>query len=87
MALIRLDAGEVPEAGGCNGGAPAGPLAKMAWYYHPHLADDWLSPDAAAEEAKALLRPYAGAMTAYPVSKAVGSVKNDNPSLIEPLEA
>ena len=24
--------------GGCNGGAPAGPLAKIAWYYHAHLA-------------------------------------------------
>ena len=53
----------------------------------PEQYDAWLSPDAAAEEAKALLRPYAGAMTAYPVSKAVGSVKNDNPTLVEPLEA
>lgn len=27
------------EPEGCNGGAPAGPLAKIAWYYHAHLAE------------------------------------------------
>ncbi|GAB4374071.1 MAG: hypothetical protein Kow00114_36420 [Kiloniellaceae bacterium] len=31
-------------------------------------------------EAKALLKPYAGAMIAYPVDKAVGSPKNDGPA-------
>jgi putative SOS response-associated peptidase YedK len=37
-------------------------------------------------ELKALLAPYpADQMTMWPVSKAVGSVKNNDPSLIEPL--
>lgn len=35
-------------------------------------------------ETKALLRPYAGEMTAYPVDKTVDSVKN-GPELIEPV--
>lgn len=48
--------------------------------------DTWLSPHTAAAEAKALLRPYEGEMIAYPVSKAVGSPKNDAPYLIEPVE-
>lgn len=60
---------------------------RMPVILDPEQYDAWLSPDTAAEEAKALLRPYTGAMTAYPVSKAVGSVKNDNPTLVEPLEA
>jgi putative SOS response-associated peptidase YedK len=39
-------------------------------------------------ELKALLRPYpADAMTAWRVGKAVGNVKNNDPSLIEPVVA
>ena len=46
----------------------------------------WLSPDTEALAAKALLRPYEGEMIAYPVDKAVGSPRNDDPKLIEPLD-
>ena len=47
----------------------------------------WLGEEAAGvEELLALLRPYpADRMEAYPVSPAVGNVKNNDPSLIEPL--
>ena len=39
---------------------------------------------AGAEELKAVLRPYpAEDMTCWPVSKAVGNVRNNDPSLIE----
>jgi hypothetical protein len=34
---------------------------------------------------KSLLSPYAGAMTAWPVSTRVGNVKNNDASLIEPV--
>jgi putative SOS response-associated peptidase YedK len=34
---------------------------------------------------KSLLVPYAGAMVAWPVSQRVGNVKNNDPSLIEPI--
>jgi putative SOS response-associated peptidase YedK len=44
----------------------------------------WLSAETAPADAKALLRPYEGEMIAYPVNKAVGSPKNDQPDLIEP---
>lgn len=52
----------------------------------PENYDTWLSPDTDPAEVTALLRPYAGQMTAYPVSKAVGSARNDDPGLIEPVE-
>ncbi len=52
----------------------------------PGEYDAWLSPETTTAEAKALLRPYEGEMVAYPVGKAVGSPKNDAPSLIDPLE-
>lgn len=44
----------------------------------------WLDPDAPTERLERLLRPYA-AMRYYPVSSAVGSPRNDDPSLIAPL--
>jgi hypothetical protein len=46
----------------------------------------WLDP-AAAEPAGLLplLRPYAGAMTAYPVGTAVNSPRNDGPACVAPL--
>lgn len=46
----------------------------------------WLSPETPPADAKALLKPYEGAMIAYPVDKAVGSPKNDGPELIEEVE-
>lgn len=51
----------------------------------PEDYDAWLSAETAPADAKALLKPYEGEMTAYPVDKAVGSPKNDRPELIEPL--
>lgn len=58
---------------------------RMPVILDPEQYDAWLSPATAAEEAKALLQPYPGAMISYPVDKAVGSVKNDNATLVEPL--
>jgi putative SOS response-associated peptidase YedK len=48
----------------------------------------WLGEDpAGAEELKAVLRPYpAEDMTTWPVSPRVGNVRNNDPSLIEPIE-
>lgn len=47
--------------------------------------DAWLAGDGAA--ARALLRPFpATRMRAYPVSSRVGSPRNDDPALIEPVE-
>jgi putative SOS response-associated peptidase YedK len=45
----------------------------------------WLDPTR-EEDARGLLVPAApGALTAYPVSTAVGNVRNNGPSLVEPL--
>lgn len=45
----------------------------------------WLDPDEKPEYLHAALQPYsAAAMRAYPVSPAVGNVRNDTASLIEP---
>ena len=48
----------------------------------------WLGEDAGeAEKLKAVLRPYpAEYMTCWPVSARVGNVKNNDPSLIEPIK-
>jgi len=51
----------------------------------PESYEVWLAAETAPADAKALLKPYEGAMIAYPVDKAVGSPKNDRPELIEPL--
>ena len=51
----------------------------------PNDHDPWLFGDPERADLTALLGPYpAKLMTASPVSKAVGNVKNDDPSLIEP---
>jgi putative SOS response-associated peptidase YedK len=48
----------------------------------------WLGEDAAgSEELKTMLRPYpADDMACWPVSTRVGNVRNNDPSLIEPIE-
>ncbi len=52
----------------------------------PNDIDPWLYPGSEPEKLKVLFEPYpAKAMTAYPVSKSVGNVRNDEPSLIEPV--
>ena len=54
----------------------------------PNDIDPWLYPGIETEKLKALFEPYpARAMTAYPVSKAVGNVRNDEPDLVEPIGA
>jgi putative SOS response-associated peptidase YedK len=46
----------------------------------------WLGEEPAEPDLlKSLLVPYPGAMTAWPVSQRVGNVKNNEPSLIEPV--
>jgi putative SOS response-associated peptidase YedK len=57
-------------------------LAPEAW-------PAWLGEEPAEPpELKALLAPYHSAgMTCWPVSTRVGNVKNNGPSLIEPLAA
>jgi putative SOS response-associated peptidase YedK len=49
----------------------------------------WLGEESAEPfELKALLAPYpAEQMTCWPVSPRVGNVKNNDPSLIEPIAA
>ena len=48
--------------------------------------DEWLDPQTTPEVAKALLVPYdADAMRCYPVSRRVNSPRNDDASLVEPL--
>jgi putative SOS response-associated peptidase YedK len=48
----------------------------------------WLGEDAAQlEELKAMLRPYpADDMKLWPVSARVGNVRNNDPSVVEPIE-
>lgn len=52
----------------------------------PEYESKWLSNSLDPVEALDMLRPYpADLMNAYPVSKAVGNVRNKNPELINPL--
>ncbi|MDZ7712420.1 MAG: SOS response-associated peptidase family protein [Rhodovibrio sp.] len=54
----------------------------------PDAFDAWLDPEAEVETAKGLLAPYPeGALTAYPISTRVNAVRNDDPSILEPLDA
>lgn len=48
---------------------------------------DWLDPEAQPIALRALLVPYAGAMKAYPVSKAVNKPGYDSPECITPEKA
>ena len=46
----------------------------------------WLGEEPAEpDQLKALLVPYVGEMTCWPVSQRVGNVKNNDASLIEPV--
>lgn len=67
---------------------------KKSWYLHNRMPvilsqkdyDRWLAPVDLAHLPVDLLRPFpADMMTAWKVSKAVGNVKNDDPSLIAPI--
>ena len=54
----------------------------------PEAWPAWIGEEPAdADRLKALLAPYpAEAMTVWPVSTRVGNVRNNDPSLIEPIE-
>jgi putative SOS response-associated peptidase YedK len=53
----------------------------------PEAWSVWLGEEPAdAERLKALLAPYpAGEMTMWPVDRRVGNVRNNDPSLIDPV--
>lgn len=46
----------------------------------------WLSPQTKLAELDLLLQPFTGKLKAHPVSKQVGQVSNNSPSLIQPLD-
>ena len=59
---------------------------RMPVILSPRDYDRWLAPVDLAQLPVDLLRPFpADIMTAWKVSKAVGNVKNDDPSLIAPI--
>ncbi|MFC6878569.1 MULTISPECIES: SOS response-associated peptidase [Actinomadura] len=59
---------------------------RMPMIVEPDRWDDWLDPELTEpDRVRGLLVPaMSGTMEAYPVSKAVNSVKNNGPELIEP---
>ncbi len=58
---------------------------RMPAFLHPTEFSDWLNPNHSDDYLKDLLRPYPDdALEAFIVSKEVGNVRNNNPSLIEP---
>jgi putative SOS response-associated peptidase YedK len=52
----------------------------------PEAFDRWLETRLSAEDARAMLAPFEGDMTAYPVSPRVNNVRNDDPRCVEPIE-
>ncbi len=57
---------------------------RMPVILEPKAWDAWLADDVAPDDLQALIRPAAdGVLASYPVSKAVGNVKNNSPELIE----
>ena len=59
---------------------------RMPVMLSPDAFGSWLDPEADIETAKSLLAPYPNAeLTAYPISTRVNAVKNDDPSILEPL--
>jgi putative SOS response-associated peptidase YedK len=60
---------------------------RMPVVLRPEAWPTWLGEETAApRQLKALLAPFLSpAMTCWPVSPRVGNVKNNDPSLIEPL--
>jgi putative SOS response-associated peptidase YedK len=61
---------------------------RMPVILKPQDYDRWLDRDRPAEDVVDLLRPYPdGELEAHPVSTAVNSPKNDQPSNVEPVNA
>jgi putative SOS response-associated peptidase YedK len=60
---------------------------RMPVVLKPEVWPEWLGEEPAdARQLKALLAPYAAEeMTCWPVSARVGNVRNNDPSLIEPV--
>ena len=60
---------------------------RMPVVVHPKAWPEWLGEEPAEEtRLKSLLAPYpSGGMISWPVSARVGNVKNNDPSLIEPI--
>lgn len=62
--------------------------ARMPVILNPRDVDLWIGSGPWSDETRALLRPCPEVvLTAYPVGKAVGSVKNTGPELVEPIGA
>lgn len=69
-------------------GAMAGIHDRMPVLLAPEDYGRWLDPAARPEELQALLRPCPDAwLSIHAVSPRVGSVRNDDPGLLEPLDA
>lgn len=61
---------------------------RMPMFVAADQIDSWLSPSTDADLLRGLLVPaLPGRLDAYPVSTAVGNVRNDDPSLVEPIPA
>jgi putative SOS response-associated peptidase YedK len=58
---------------------------RMPVILHEADYDAWLDPKTPAAEAQALLRPFNGAMLAYPVSTLVNAPRNDSAANVLPL--
>ena len=57
---------------------------RMPVIFDQEQKDRWLDPSESAEDLLELLRPYpAERMKVYPVSSAVGNVRNDYAELVE----
>lgn len=60
---------------------------RMPVMLSPDAFPVWLDPNAKVEAVKGLLTPFPGSdLTAYPISIRVNAVRNDDPSILEPLE-
>ncbi|MEO1584070.1 MAG: SOS response-associated peptidase [Planctomycetota bacterium] len=60
---------------------------RMPCVLEPEEIERWIDPGCRVDEARPLLRPAAdGVLTSHPVAKRVGSVRNDGPDLIEPVD-
>ncbi|OGG94723.1 MAG: hypothetical protein A2527_05865 [Candidatus Lambdaproteobacteria bacterium RIFOXYD2_FULL_50_16] len=57
---------------------------RMPAILRPEEVQSWLWPDA-PERAAQILKPFAGPMRIYPVSKAVNQAQNEGPELLIPL--
>jgi len=60
---------------------------RMPCMLHPSEEEIWLDPATSPDDCESLLRPYPAEDTdAYPVSRDIGKVGSDGPSLITPLK-